>query len=159
MTADAPTLEPVAPARTAARGRGRFLLVCALLAAAIGVLLYKGLLSSLDYFDTVDQALAHRAQLGTTSFRLEGLVRPRTIVETTDGTAFTLEGADGRWVRVVNTGSPPALFQPDIPVVVVGHFASPTSIVFDSNLIMVQHTDTYIAQHRARVTAPNGTTR
>ena len=129
-------------------------MVCVLLAAAVGLLLYKGLLSSLDYFDTVDQALAHRTQLGTSNFRLEGLVVPGTILGTSRGTWFSISGADGRRVDVHNSGSPPALFQQNIPVVVVGHFESATSNVFDSNQIMVKHSSTYIAAHPNRVRAP-----
>ena len=147
---------PVAPVRKPVRARGRFLVVCALLAAAVGLLLYKGLLSSLDYFDTVDQALDHRTQLGLSSFRLEGLVVPGTILATSSGTWFSISGADGRRVDVHNTGSPPELFQQNIPVVVVGHFESASSKVFDSNQIMVKHSSTYIAAHPNRVRGPGG---
>ena len=54
---------------------------------------------------------------------------------------------------VVETGQPPQLFQPDIPVVLVGHFAGP---VFASDQILVDHTSQYIAKYPSRVTAPNG---
>jgi len=150
---------PIAPLRPPVRARGRFFMVCVLLAAAVGLLLYKGLLSSLDYFDTVDQALDHRAQLGVSSFRLEGLVVPGTILPTSRGTWFSISGADGRRVDVHNTGSPPALFQQNIPVVVVGHFESSSSNVFDSNQIMVKHSSTYIAAHPNRVRGPAGKAR
>jgi cytochrome c-type biogenesis protein CcmE len=158
--ADASPIEPIAPKpRPAKTSRTRFFVVCALLAAAIGVLLYKGLLSSLNYFETVDQALDHRASIGTSSIRLEGVVVPGTVVTTSSGAAFTISGADGRTVRVNNVGSPPQLFQPRIPVVVVGSFASATSLVFDSNQIMVKHSATYIAKYPTRVHAPNGSVR
>ncbi|HUD69086.1 MAG TPA: cytochrome c maturation protein CcmE [Acidimicrobiales bacterium] len=158
-TEPAPTLEPVEPRRRAANPKGRFLFVCALLAAAVVLVLYKGLLSSLNYFDTVDQALNHRAQIGTTSIRLEGVVVPGTVRTTTSGASFAISGADGRTVRVLNVGSPPELFQPDIPVVVVGSFATATSDLFDSNQILVKHSASYVAQHPGRVRAPNGSTR
>ena len=147
---------PVAPSRAPVRARGRLVMVCVLLAAAVGLLLYKGLLSSLDYFDTVDQALDHRAQLGTSSFRLEGVVDAHTIRASSTGTWFSISGADGRRVQVRNAGSPPLLFQPNIPVVVVGHFATSTSDVFVSDQIMVKHSSTYIAAHPGRVRGPNG---
>lgn len=143
----------VAPSRPPVKARGRFLLVLVLLAAAVSLLLYKGLLSSLDYFDTVDQALDHRAQLGISTFRLEGVVDCGSIVPSSNGTWFTISGADGREVQVRNTGSPPLLFQPNIAVVVVGRFASERSTVFDSNQILVKHSATYIAQHPNRVRA------
>ena len=132
------------------RTRRRLLVVFALLAAALVFLLVEGLGSSLDYFDTVGQALSHRAQLGTSSFRLEGNVVPGSIHATAVGADFRLcQGANV--VDVVNTGSPPALFQNGIPVVVVGHFGSDTSRQFLSNTIMVKHSSTYSAQYPGRV--------
>ena len=155
----APALEPIEPPRRAASPKGRFFFVCALLAAAVALVLYEGLLSSLNYFDTVDQALNHRAQIGTSSIRLEGLVVPGTVHTTSSGASFTISGADGRTVRVVNVGSPPELFQVNIPVVVVGSFTSTTSDLFDSNQILVKHSAQYVAAHPGRVRAPNGSTR
>src|SRR5271154_76108 len=110
----------------------RVLVVFALLVVALVFLLVEGLGSSLDYFDTVDQALAHKATLGTTTFRLEGLVVQGSIDATTEGADFRI--SDGRRsVRVLNTGSPPQLFQGDIPVVVVGHFSAVGSDTFVSD--------------------------
>jgi cytochrome c-type biogenesis protein CcmE len=126
-------------------------LVCGILAAAVGLLLYKGLLSSLDYFDTVDQALAHRAQIGTGTIRLEGLVDCGTVRATRSGAAFSISGTSGRRVHVVNVGSPPALFAAGVPVVVVGQFTSATSRTFDSTQIMVKHSATYVARYPGRV--------
>jgi cytochrome c-type biogenesis protein CcmE len=144
--------------RPARRGRLRLVWVFALLAGAIVYLLVEGLGSSLDYFDTVGQAAAHRAKIGTSVIRLEGVVVPGTVRRTATGATFEVEGS-GHSVVVHNTGSPPQLFQPDIPVVVVGHFTSATSDLFVSNQIMVKHSATYIAEHPTRVRAPNGTER
>ena len=132
------------------RTKRRIMAVFALLAAALVFLLVEGLGSSLDYFDTVNQALAHRAQLGTSTFRLEGNVVPGSIRSTATGADFRLcQGANV--VNVVNTDSPPQLFQSNIPVVLVGHFSSDTSRTFLSNTIMVKHSATYTAQHPGRV--------
>ncbi len=136
-------LTPVAPRPRKVRGQARFFLVVGLLCAAVALLLYKGLLSSLDYYDTVDYALAHRAQIGTTSFRLEGTVVKGTVHSTANGTAFSIAGANGAEVPVVNVGTPPQLFQYGIPVVVVGRFATATSDNFLSNQIMVKHGSNY----------------
>ena len=151
-TPDTPGGRVVASAQSARRRRTkrRLLVVFALLAVALVFLLVEGLGSSLDYFDTVNQALAHRAQLGTSTFRLEGNVVPGSIRSTATGADFRLcQGPNV--VEVVNTNSPPQLFQSNIPVVLVGHFRSDTSRTFVSNTIMVKHSATYAAQHPGRV--------
>ncbi len=137
------------PARRRKTSR-RVLVVFALLVVALVFLLVEGLGSSLDYFDTVDQALAHKASLGTQTFRLEGTVVPGSIHPTAGGTDFLIcEGPKS--VPVTNTGSPPQLFAGRIPVVVVGHFASESSTAFESDTIMVKHSSTYTAQYPNRV--------
>jgi cytochrome c-type biogenesis protein CcmE len=141
---------PALPARKRRKTSRRVLVVFALVVVAFVFLLVEGLGSSLNYFDTVDQALAHRHTLGTQTFRLEGTVEPGTIHATATGTNFIIcQGPE--YVKVANTGSPPQLFQGRIPVVVVGHFASDTSTDFDSNTIMVKHSSTYTAQYPNRV--------
>lgn len=135
--------------------RLRYLVVGAVLAGAASFLLVKGLAGSLDYFETVDQAISHKTSLGDQTFRLEGLVVPGTVVRTATGVDFTAAGSSHR-ITVENTGNPPQLFQPDIPVVVVGHFAGDT---FISNQIIVDHSAQYVEQYPSRVRAPNGTSR
>lgn len=149
---------PTGGSSTARRTRRRLWLVAAVLVGAFVFLLVEGLGSSLNYFDTVDQALAHRADLGTSTFRLEGVVVPGSIRATAKGTDFTIAQGSEK-VPVENTGSPPQLFQANIPVVVVGHFAAGGSLLFVSNQIMVKHSADYIAAHPNRVRAPNGTVR
>jgi cytochrome c-type biogenesis protein CcmE len=129
------------------------------LALAVLALLSQGLLHSLNYFETVDEVLASRAQIATTTIRLEGVVKPHTVVRTSNGASFWLTGSGAHQVYVVEHGSPPQLFQASIPVVVVGHFTTKTSLTFDGTQIMVKHTSSYIAQHPTRVKAPNGTVR
>jgi cytochrome c-type biogenesis protein CcmE len=128
----------------------RLLAVFALLAVALVFLLVEGLGSSLDYFDTVSQAMSHRQSLGTQTFRLEGTVVPNSIHATDAGSDFTIcQGPDV--VHVANTGSPPQLFGSRVPVVVVGHFTSDTSDRFLSNSILIKHSSTYAAQYPNRV--------
>ncbi len=127
------------------------------IAAAILALLSQGLLHSLNYFETVDQALASRATLGNREIRLEGVVA-NPVVRSARGANFVLSGSRGS-IRVDEVGSPPQLFQVNIPVVVVGHFDSASASVFHANQIMVKHTATYIAQHPQRVRARNGSVR
>lgn len=155
---DAP---PASDARAPAvrrRPRLRLVVAGAVLAGALVFLLVEGLGNALDYFDTVHQALAHKSSLGTTTLRLEGVVVRGSIRPTRLGTDFEVGQGDER-VVVHNTGSPPGLFQANIPVVVVGHFASASSRTFVSDQIMVKHSANYIATHPGRVRAPNGTVR
>lgn len=152
-------LTPVDPPASSAHSSRRSLGVIVVLVVVVLVLLSQGLLKSLNYFETVDQALSQRASLGTKVIRLEGVVEPGTISRTNAGAAFTLTGSGTHHVFVTAQGSPPQLFQANIPVVVVGHFVSTTSLDFVGTQIMVKHTSSYIAAHPNRVKAPNGTSR
>ncbi len=157
-SAGAPT--PIRPyparrPRSSRAARVRLTIVGLVLAGAFVALLVKGLGGSLDYFETVDQAVAHRAMLGGQTFRLEGLVLPGTVQRNGSTVQFVAAGTVHR-IAVVNYGNPPQLFQPDVPVVVVGHFSG---AVFVSNQIIVDHSAQYQQEYPNRVRAPNGTSR
>jgi cytochrome c-type biogenesis protein CcmE len=157
-TEDAFDLTPVAAPPTKRRGRWRTIGVLAVLVLAVLALLSQGLLHSLNYFETIDQAMSSRAKLGTETFRLEGVVKPHTIDRTSRGASFWMTGGDKK-VFIDAHGSPPQLFRSNIPVVVDGHFTSETSDTFVATQIIVKHTASYIAAHPKRVKAPNGTVR
>jgi len=129
--------------------------------AAIGFLIFKGITSAIVFFKTANEAIAQRATLGDSTFQLEGMVMPGTVRTVRDGSgttvAFVVE-AGGVKVAVTNAGSPPQLFQPGIPVVVVGHFVGTTDR-FASDEILVKHSNVYIAAHPNRVRALNGSSR
>ncbi len=146
---------PEIPTRRLGRPRVRLALVGLVIVAAVGVLLIKGLGSSLDYFKTVDQALASKKSLGSAPFRLEGMVKAGTVARTSSGAAFDVEQGD-RSIHVINRGSPPQLFKAGMPVIVVGHFASAKASVFESNEIMVKHSSSYIVDNPNRVKASDG---
>ncbi|MGA3215481.1 MAG: cytochrome c maturation protein CcmE [Acidimicrobiales bacterium] len=143
------------------RQRRRLEVVGVIIVAAIGFLVFKGLTSAIVFFKTANEAVAQRATLGDSTFQLEGMVLPGTVrtVRNRTGTtvAFVVESS-GVKVAVTNTGSPPQLFQPGIPVIVVGHFVGATDR-FASDQILVKHSNSYIAAHPNRVKALNGTTR
>lgn len=153
---------PPAPAPRLARSKKpqqrRAILALAVIVVALAFLVVKGLTGALNYYDTVDEALHHRGLLGTTTFNLEGTVVPGSIAATAVGTNFTIKGDHGT-VFVENSGTPPQLFAANIPVVVSGHFTSPTSTTFVSDQILVKHSASYIAAHPGRVRASNGTVR
>ncbi len=125
------------------------------LVGALGFLVAKGLGTALNFYLPANQAVAQRATLGSKTFNLEGVVEAGSIRQTSVGVDFVVTSGAAR-VEVLNTGSPPDLFQQNIPVIAVGHFAGSS---FVSDQILVKHSSTYIAQHPARVTAPNGTKR
>ena len=159
MTETTLDLTPVAPPKTKSSSRRRTIGVLAVLVIAILALISQGLLHSLNYFDTVDQVFASRAKIGTTTIRLEGVVKPHTITRTAKGVAFWITGSGTHEVYVISHATPPQLFQSDIPVVVEGHFTTAHSTTFDGTQILVKHTATYIAKYPKRVKAPNGSVR
>jgi cytochrome c-type biogenesis protein CcmE len=125
-------------------------------AGAIGFLLYKGLTSAVVYFKTANEAVAERAQLGNSTFQLEGVVVSGSVHQMSGGRVAFVVAGGGASIPVVNTGDPPQLFRAGIPVVVVGHFVgSGTSFVSDQ--ILVKHSNEYIAAHPDRVTVPSTT--
>ncbi len=129
------------------------LLPVAIVVVALVAVLYKGLSSALVYFYTAQQAVAMRSTLGSSTFRMEGVVVPGTIVSTVNGVNFSIR-FNHTVVQVIEVGSPPQLFQPKIPVVVVGHFAGKR---FFSDQIMVKHSANYVAAHPGRISHAGGT--
>jgi len=146
------------PATPPARGnsRRRTVVVAGVLVLAIGVLLGQGMLSSLNYYMTVDEVYHDRAGVGTREVRLEGVVQEGSVIRTSKGANFVIEGVSGRTVNVSAVGEPPQLFRATIPVVVVGSFTTPSGYGFSATQIMVKHSADYKAQHPERVTAPDG---
>ena len=152
-------LTPVVLAPRKRSSNVRTIGVLVVLVGAVGLLLSQGLFRNLNYFVTVDEVLAQKQHYGTNTLRLEGLVQRGTVTRTDVGTSFTLDGSKGHRVAVSVTGTPPQLFQANIPVVVVGHFLSSSSLDFSGNQILVKHTANYIAAHPNRVKAKNGSVR
>jgi cytochrome c-type biogenesis protein CcmE len=115
----------------------------------IGVVAYQALSSASLYFYNADEAVAQREQLGDTRFRLQGTVLDD--VETTDdGVTFTVRFNDVD-VPVAHAGDPPELFEPGIPVVLEGRFAA-TGAEFESDAILVKHSEEYEADNGGRLT-------
>ena len=141
------------PVRTS--HRLRYAIVGIILVGSLVFLVAKGLSSALNFYLPANQAMAQKATLGSQTFNLEGLVEPGSIHPTRNGVDFVVT-AGSTSLQVENTGSPPQLFQNDIPVIAVGHFSG---TVFVSDQILVKHSSSYIAAHPGRVTAPNGSKR
>ena len=127
--------------------RRRLWIVGTLMAVAVGLILFEGLGNATVYFKTADEAVHDRASMGTRRFRIEGTVVDGSVKATADGASFRIEN-NGAVVPVVHHGDPPELFKPGIPVVLEGHWQGST---YDSDLIMVKHTEQYRAKHPTRV--------
>lgn len=136
--------------RTRIGNRRRIAICFGIIVVALGALAWRGLTNATEYFKTADEAMASRSQLGTKNFRIEGTVQPG-VHQDGQLVTFVIEN-NGVTVPVVQKGEPPQLFAPGVPVVLDGHFASASSATFDSNLIMVKHSDSYVAAHPDRVT-------
>ncbi|HSH60493.1 MAG TPA: cytochrome c maturation protein CcmE [Acidimicrobiales bacterium] len=136
-----------APPRVA-RDRRRLWVAGAVIAAALGFLLLQGLGEATVYFKTADEAVAQKEDLGDRRFRLEGAVVPGTVEAVPGRVVFDVRGTGGGTVGVVHQGDPPELFQPDIPVVLEGHWDGER---YASDRIMVKHTSEYRAENPDRV--------
>lgn len=144
MTATAP---PV-PRPRAPLGRRRRWIAGLVIAAALAFLLFRAVGDATVYFKTADEAVAEREALGDRRFRLEGLVVPGSVRDGAREVDFTVRGQQGATVDVVHQGDVPELFQPDIPVVLEGHFQGAE---FVSDRILVKHTNEYRAENPERV--------
>lgn len=115
---------------------------------ALGFLVVRGLGDATVYFRTADEAVAQKASLGDRRIRVEGDVVAGSVHEVNGTVEFTIT-SKGVEVPVVHHGDPPELFKPGIPVVIEGRFQGD---VFDSDRILVKHSETYVADHPDRVT-------
>jgi cytochrome c-type biogenesis protein CcmE len=119
--------------------RRQRVLAAVVIVAALGFLVARGLTNALDYYLTTNQAVAQRAQLGETDFRIQGTVMPGLRqVGTTLHFSITSHHVA---VAVVSTGSPSQLFRVGMPVVLEGHWQGE---FFSSYQIMVQHGSSYV---------------
>jgi len=128
--------------------RRRLWVAGAVVAAALGFLVFQGLGNATLYFRTADEAVAQRASIGEDRFRIQGAVVAGSIAQLDDDVSFRIE-SKGVTVPVVHRGDPPELFKPGIPVVLEGRFDGET---FDSDRILVKHSETYVAENPGRVT-------
>lgn len=128
-------------------GRRRAWIAFAVIVAALGFLVFRGLGDAAVYFLTTDEALAQRDELADRRFRVQGLVLGGSVERTADGVSFRIT-EDGATVNVDHVGDPPELFQPGIPVVLEGRWEGER---FASDRILVRHTEEYRADNPDRV--------
>ncbi len=147
-SSSSPELDLTPRATPARRRRGLIAsLVLVVLLAALVVVAIKALGEASLFFLNADEAVERRDELGDDRFRLQGTVEDGTVEETAQGVTFTVV-FNGVEVDVVHQGDPPELFQPDIPVVLEGHW---DGAVFASDRILVRHSSEYEAENQDRL--------
>jgi cytochrome c-type biogenesis protein CcmE len=138
------TLAPLAPPRLRA-GRGRWFVVGALLAAAVGlgVLTAGGIGKNLVYYWGPTELRAHGDKAVGASIRLGGLVAPGSVVRTAgvSGVEFDVIDRHGGRVHVRSTGVPPQMFRERIGVVVEGTLSPGGQ--FEGHRLMISHSNEY----------------
>lgn len=144
-------------ARTPGGGRVRIAGAAVLILAALAFLVSKGLGTATVYFREADEAVEQLDTLGTRRIRVEGIVVDGSIRTVGEGVRFRIE-KNGTEVLVTHRGDPPELFQPNIPVVLEGRFAPGQTrpadgrvARFDSDRVMVKHTNEYREENPDRV--------
>ena len=139
-----------APARARRRRLPTYLVLVALVVVG-GFLVVKALGSASTFYRNVDEAVAQKQTLGTKRFRLQGTVVPCTIERTGDGVSFgvTYNGAE---IPVHHVGDPPEMFKENEAVLLEGHFGADDPTTFDSNLMIVKHSEVYKANEADRLT-------
>ena len=135
----------------------RVLAFAAILLAAIGFLVVKGLGTASTYFRTAGEAVAQVETLGDRRFRIEGVVVDGSVRGVDGSVEFLIEG-NGKQVAVRHDGDPPELFRPNLAVVLEGRFAPDqasrpvgTAPQFLSDHLMVKHDENYIEKNSTRV--------
>lgn len=128
----------------------RLLVVIAVIVAAMGFLVVKGLGDATTYFKNVDEAVAERDELGTRRFRLQGTVVEGSLERGPGGDEFDVTYRCAT-VRVRHTGpQAPERFDEGIPVVLEGSFVA-RSAVYRSDTISVKHTSEYRTEKSDRL--------
>jgi cytochrome c-type biogenesis protein CcmE len=128
--------------------RRRLWIAGAIVVAALGFLVFRGLGNATLYFRTADEAVAQRESLGSRRFRIQGAVVAGTVRQSGQQVQFDIT-SNGVSVPIVHQGDPPELFKPGIPVVLEGRFEGDR---FSSDRMLVKHSETYTAEHPERVT-------
>jgi cytochrome c-type biogenesis protein CcmE len=125
-------------------------LVLGALVLLSGFVVVKALGSASTFYRNVDEAVAQKQDIGVKRFRLQGTVVPCTIERTGDGVAFTIT-YNGAEIGVHHVGDPPEMFKENEAVLLEGHFDADGSETFDSNLMIVKHSEVYKAKESERL--------
>jgi cytochrome c-type biogenesis protein CcmE len=130
------------------RSRLRLGIVIAIVCGALAFLVIKGLGDATTYFRNADEAID---QPEGRRFRLQGTVVPDSIEDGGGDVSFVVEYGCEQ-VKVHHVGAEPETFQEGIPVVLQGMWG-PGKEVYESEQIIVRHTEEYTQEERDRLEA------
>ena len=147
-SAPAPRRPPPSAPRAAARWLPTVVIVLVLVGA--GFVVSKALTSAALFFYNADEAVAKKAELGTSRFRIAGHRRERRPAAPADGADFTIT-YNGVEVPVDHVGDPPELFKPGEPGRARGPLGPSDQRLFDSDLMLVKHDANYTAKNSDRL--------
>ena len=125
----------------------------ALLVAVIaigGFVIVQALGSATTFYRNTDEAVAQRESLGVKRFRLQGTVVPGTVVQTGDGVTFEIS-YNGVPITIHHVGDPPEMFKENQAVLLEGHFDADGTNTYDSDLMIVKHSEVYKEKEAERL--------
>ena len=118
------------------------------LCLVLGFLVFQALTNAKVFFYNVDEAVANKAELADSTFRMQGTVVTEPATNATGAITFTVAFEDSM-AEVRHVGQEPTdLFRIGQPVVVQGHWEGET---FQSNQILVKHDESYVEDNPARL--------
>ena len=149
-----PRSEPDGPTSSPRRFGARRWVGAAVLVVVVvvgGLVVVRALDDATLFFRNADEAVSQRDDLGTSRFRLQGLVVPGSVEAYPGGVAF-LVAYNGVEVPVEHTGDPVELFDDGIPVVLEGSWSGTTTgAVYVSDRMLVKHDENYVAENSGRI--------
>jgi cytochrome c-type biogenesis protein CcmE len=125
----------------------------ALLVAVIGIggfVILQALGSATTFYRNADEAVAQRDSLGVKRFRLQGTVVPGTVVQTGEGVTFEIS-YNGVPMTIRHVGDPPEMFKENQAVLLEGRFAGDGYNTYDSDLMIVKHSEVYEEEESERL--------
>jgi cytochrome c-type biogenesis protein CcmE len=115
-----------------------------------GFVIVKALGSATTFYRNADEAVAQRDSLGVKRFRLQGTVVPGTIAQTGEGVTFEIS-YNGVPITVHHVGDPPEMFKENQAVLLEGHFDADGTDTYDSDLMIVKHSEVYKEKQKERL--------
>ncbi|MEX1217037.1 MAG: cytochrome c maturation protein CcmE [Acidimicrobiales bacterium] len=141
------------PAASNRRKRFRGLPAISLLVVVLalgGFVVVQALGSATTFYRNADEAVAQSDSLGDKRFRLQGMVVPGTIVQTGAGVTFEIS-YNGVPITVNHVGDPPEMFKENESVLLEGHFKADGSKTYDSDLMIIRHSEVYQEEEAERL--------